>query len=302
MKKILVTGGSGFLGSHVADAFTATGYKVILFDNKKSKWIKPNQKFIEGDILDEKLINKIVKDMFAVFHFAGTADIDAANKNPLKSIKENILGTSILLEACSKKKVPRFVFASTIYVYSEHGGFYRSTKQSCELLIENYYKLKKQNFTILRFGSLYGRRANSFNGIHNIIYQALTKGKIERPGSGEDIRDYIHFSDAAKACVAILNNEFKNKYIMLKGSQTIKIKDLMKMIQEILHKKIPIKYSTKSYKDHYEITPYSFRPRVAKKFIQETQMDLGEGILDTIYDIYKDIYGKEYNQQVDHKY
>ena len=198
-KEILITGGSGFLGSHVADALTKAGYKVLIFDRKKSPWLKESQDMIVGDILDEKLINNAVKNKFAVFHFAGIADIQKANENPLNSVKHNILGTTGLLEACAKRKVSRFIFASSIYVYSEQGGFYRSTKQSCELLIENYQKLKDLNYTILRFGSLYGRRSNKFNWMHNIIHQALTEGKMERLGDGEEIRDYIHVSDAAQA-------------------------------------------------------------------------------------------------------
>ena len=293
-KKILITGGAGFLGSHVADAFSKAGYKVIIFDKKESSWIRKDQKFIKGDILDEKLVNKSLKGIYGVLHFAGASDIDDSNKRPLETIKYNILGTSNILEACVKSKVSRFIFASSIYVYSDHGGFYRSTKQSSELLIENYHKLKKQNFTILRFGSLYGRRANKFNWINNIIYQALKKNKMERHGSGDEIRDYIHVFDAAKACVSILDKKFQNKYVILKGTQTIKIKDLMKMINEIIDKKIQIKYLPKKDEEHYEITPYSFRPRTAIRYTENTQMDLGEGILDTVYEVYKNIYGKNF--------
>ncbi len=295
-KKILITGGSGFLGSHVADAFSDSGYLVTIFDKKESSWRRKNQKFIKGDILDEKKVGEVIKNFDAVLHFAGASDIDEANKDPLNTIKSNIIGTSNILEACSKSKISRLIFASSIYVYSDHGGFYRSTKQACELLIENYYKEKKLNFTILRFGSLYGRRANRFNWINNIIYQALTKNKMERHGSGDEIRDYIHVFDAAKACVSILDEKFKNKYVMLKGSQTIKIKDLMKMIKEIINKNIKIKFLPQINEEHYEITPYSFRPRTALKYIADTQMDLGEGVLDTVYEVYKKIHGKEFKK------
>jgi len=288
-KKIIVTGGSGFLGSHVSDALTEAGYKVFIFDKKKSPWLKESQEMILGDILDEKLINDAVKNKYAVFHFAGISDLQEANDDPLNSVKYNILGTTGLLEACAREKVSRFVFASSVYVYSEHGGFYRTTKQSCELLIENYQKLKGLDYTILRFGSLYGRRANQFNWIHNIIHQALTEGKMERKGDGEEIRDYIHVSDAAKCCVAVLDDEYKNNYIMLTGSQTIKVKDLLKMIAEMMDDQVKVSFLKERIKEHYEITPYSFRPRIAKKMTQPTHIDLGQGILDTIYDIYKEI-------------
>ena len=82
---------------------------------------------------------------------------------------------------------------------------------------------------------------------------------------------------------------------MLKGTQTIKIKDLLKMIKEIINKKIQIKFLPQRDEEHYEITPYSFRPKTALRYTQDTQMDLGEGILDTVYEVYKNIYGRDFN-------
>lgn len=289
-KNVLVTGGSGFLGSHVADALTEAGYMVTIFDREKSPYLKINQKMYVGDILNMNQVLDAVDGNSAVFHFAGLADIAETNLKPSEAIKYNILGTANFLESCVKANVSRFAFASTIYVYSEHGGFYRSTKQACELLIENYNKLFGLCYTTIRFGSLYGRRANKFNWIHKVIYQALTDGIMDRQGNGEEIRDYIHALDAAKSCVSILDDKYKNKYILLTGSQTIKVKDLMKMISEMLDNKIKIRFNKGKLDEHYEITPYSFRPRIAKKINQDTQMDLGQGILDTIYDIYKEIY------------
>jgi UDP-glucose 4-epimerase len=294
-KEILVTGGSGFLGSHAADSLTDSGFKVFILDRNQSPWLKESQEMIVGDILDDKLINEAVKNKYAVFHFAGIADIQESNEDPLNTVEYNILGTTKLLNACAKEKVSRFIFASSIYVYSNVGGFYRATKQACELLIENYQKLQGLDYTILRFGSLYGRRANKFNWIHNVIYQALTEGKMDRMGDGEELRDYIHVSDAANSCVDILTNQFKNNYVILTGAQTIKINDLLKMISEMMDNKIEINYLKERIEQHYVITPYSFRPRVAKKMISRTHVDLGQGILDTIYDVYKEIKNNEDN-------
>lgn len=289
MKKILITGGSGFLGSHVADAFSKSGYKVTILDKNKSPWIQSNQNFILGNILDEKAIFNAIKDKDAVYHFAGSADIDKANEESIETIKHNIIGTANLLEACVKHKIKRFVFASSIYVYSEHGGFYRSTKQACELIIENYCKLKHQKFTTLRFGSLYGKRGNYFNFIYQAIYSAIKEGKIDRIGDGEEIRDYIHVDDAAKACVSILDKKFENKYIILTGSQSIKVKDLLNLIQELIGKKIKINFLHSNSDAHYKITPYSFQPRVAEKFKENEQIDLKNGILDTINYVKKEL-------------
>jgi len=294
-KEILVTGGSGFLGSHVADELSNLGHKVFILDHNISPWLKESQEMIVGDILDEKLINQAVKNKNAVFHFAGIADILESNENPLDTVESNIFGTTKLLNACAKEKVSHFIFASSVYVYSDMGGFYRATKQACELIIENYQKIKGLDYTILRFGSLYGRRANKFNWINNIIYQALTEGKMDRMGDGEELRDYIHVSDAAKSCVEILNDQFKNNYVMLTGNQTIKINDLLKMISEMMDNKVEINFLKERIAQHYEITPYSFRPRIAKKLILPTYIDLGQGILNTIYDVYAEINNNENN-------
>ena len=249
--------------------------------------MKDSQHMIVGDILEIDQVCSAVKDVDIVYHFAGIAGILEANANPLKTVHCNVIGTTNVLEACVKAKITRIIFASTVYVYSDHGGFYRSTKQAAELLIENYHKYFDLDFTILRFGSLYGRRGNEFNFIHNIITQALVEGKMVRSGNGDEIREYIHVEDAAKACVDILNKDFKNEYVILTGSQSIKVKDLLKMIGEMFNNQVAIEFNDHKEQDHYEITPFTFRPRIAKKYYPTTQIDLGQGILDTIYDIYK---------------
>ena len=286
-RKVVVFGGSGFLGSHVADTLTENGFDVTIFDLKESKYLKNDQQMVTGDILDLSKVQEVINGTDIVFHFAGIADIKEANEQPIDAIRYNILGTTKILDECVKAKVSRFIFASTVYVYSEHGGFYRSTKQACELLIENYQNTYGLDFTILRFGSLYGRRANEFNWIHEIIKQALTEGKMERKGNGEELRDYIHVKDASQACVDLLDNEFRNQYLIISGAQTIKVKELLKMIREMMDNKVDIEYLKEHMAGHYEVTPYTFRPRMANKYTSRTNVDLGQGILDTIYDIYK---------------
>ena len=293
-KKVVVFGGSGFLGSHVADALTKKGYDVTIFDMHESKFVNEKQKMIVGDILVTQQVNKAIKGSQYVYHFAGVADIDEANKKPVETVTSNILGTTYILEACREYKVDRIVFASSIYVYSDLGSFYRCSKQSCELLIENYFKEYGLNYTILRYGSLYGRRANKFNFINNAITQALLEGKVDRKGDGSEIRDYIHAKDAAQASVEILKDDYNNSHIMISGTQTIRVKKLLMMINEIMGNQIQINYTKeKHYEGHYQLTPYSFRPRVAEKYLLKTNYDLGQGLLDTIYDIYKELYKKD---------
>ncbi len=287
--KAIVFGGSGFLGSHVADALDEAGYDVLIYDIKRSAYLRPTQKMILGDILDQEKVEAAVNGCDIVYNFAGIANVDEASVKPLDSVKYNILGNSIILEASRKAQIKRFIFSSTLYVYSKSGAFYRSTKQACELLIENYYEIYKIPYTILRYGSLYGPRSDERNFIYTIIKQALTEDKISRCGDGEEIREYIHVRDAAKGSVEILSEEFANEYVILTGNQQMKIKDLLFMIKEILGNNLNIEFLPVKQSTHYEITPYSFAPRIGKRLMSKTYLDLSEGMLEIIHDLYKQI-------------
>lgn len=286
--KVAVFGGSGFIGSHVAEALTEAGHKVTIYDINVSEYLSKGQTMVAGDIMDEKLVDKTVKGADIVYNFAGIADLDQASAKPLETVRCNILGNSIILEACRRHKVKRFVFASSLYVYSKAGSFYRSTKQACELIIENYHEVFGLEYTILRYGSLYGPRADKNNFIHKILRQAIRDKKIVRQGDGEEIREYIHAHDAARCSVEILSKEFANQHVIITGSQQMKVRDLLLMVKEMLGNKIDIEYVAPRFSHHYEITPYSFSPKMAKKMTSRTYLDLSQGILDCMQRIYKE--------------
>ena len=283
---VAVFGGSGFLGSYVADELSDRGYRVKIFDLVESPYLRNDQEMIVGDILDRNNVGRCISGCDYVYSFAGIAGITDARRNPVKTIETNVLGSTHIVDACIINKVKRFIFASTVYVYSDLAPFYRSSKQACELIIEDFNKAFGLDYTILRYGSLYGRRSNHFNYIYSIIKQAIEKGKIIRKGDGEEIRSYIHVQDAARCSVDILSEEYNNQHVMLTGNQSIKIKDLLNMIREIFQGEISVEYSPESEPGHYEITPYSFKPRIAKKIIASSYYDLGQGILDVIYEVY----------------
>ena len=284
-KRVLVTGSSGFLGSHIADTLTEKGYKVILFDCEPSKWKNSNQEEIIGDILNFDDVCSAIKDCDVVYHFAAQADIDSADKSPIQTLEPNILGTLNVLEAARINNIKRFIFSSTIYVYSELGSFYRVSKQSCEKIIEEYQKSYQLNYTILRYGSLYGPRANEFNFISNSIIQALQYKKIVRRGDGKEIREYIHVKDAARLSIKALEEKYKNKHLIITGNQQIKVRDLLIMIKEIFNGGIEIEFQNEENTHHYEITPYNYKSQVAMKISPDTYFDLGQGLMDQIYDI-----------------
>jgi UDP-glucose 4-epimerase len=292
--RLVVFGGAGFLGSHVADALSEAGHQVVVFDTKPSPYLRPDQEGIVGDILNADQAGAAVKGCDAVYNFAGIADIEEANARPLDTVRINVLGNCILLEAAVQEKIRRFVFASSLYVYSEAGAFYRSSKQACELLIDNYQQAYGLPYTILRYGSLYGDRADDRNWVYRVLKQAVKEGRIVRYGDGEEIREYIHVRDAARYSVTVLAAEYENQHVIISGHQTIKIKDLLTMIKEMMGSRLAIEY--RSVKDsrsaiesklHYEVTPYSFKPKIAHKLVGHDYLDLGQGLLSLLDEMYR---------------
>ncbi len=281
--KITVCGGSGFLGSHVADALTRAGHTVTVFDKTASPYLQPGQQMIQGDILDGAALAAAVRGADAVYHLAALADI--AENNPQAIAEANVIGTINLLEACRVAGVRRFIFASSVYVYSDKGSFYRCSKQAAELFIEEYRQRYGLRYTILRYGSLYGPRANRFNWIRHMLRQALTEGKIERAGDGEEIREYIHVHDAAASSVRILDPEFADQRLILTGGEGIKIRDLLLMVREMMGNRVEVRYLPGTDPTHYEITPYCFRPQPARKLVANPHVDLGQGLLECLYDL-----------------
>lgn len=296
--KIIVFGGAGFLGSHVADTLTSRGHDVTVFDLKKSAYLKKGQACIVGDIMDVDLVEKSMRGREVVYNFAGIADLDKAKLDPLSTIKNNIIGNAVLLDASRKHEIKRFIFASTLYVYSKAGSFYRGSKQACELLIENYNEVYNLDFTILRFGSLYGPRADETNWIYRILKQALTEKKIVRYGDGKELREYIHVYDAARLSADVLSEEYTNQHVIISGNQQIKIKDLLVMIKEILNNKIELEFRPVANVEHYEITPYNFNPKIAKKIQGNHYVDLGQGIFNLTAEIYKECFGPEEGAEI----
>lgn len=283
--KILVTGGSGFLGSHIADALSDQGHEVTIFDLKTSKYVKPNQKVITGDLLDRELLGSAVKGMDVIYHFGALADLDVAKHNPVATMEVNILGTVYLLEAAREHGVKRFVFASSIYVYSRTGSFYKVSKQACEQLLETYKSQYDLNYTILRFGTLYGTRSDKHNSIFRYLKEALETKKIDFKGSGDEVREYIHVTDAANISVEILKPEYENQAFILTGHHRMKLKEMLVMIKEILGGDVSIRMNTEENISHYAQTPYSYSPKVGKKIVSNTYCDLGQSLVEILEEI-----------------
>lgn len=279
---VLITGGSGFLGSHTADALSAAGYKVRIFDREESPYLSGDQEMVLGEITDADAVMKAAKGCDYIYHIAGIADLEEAKQNPIGTCQVNIMGTLNALEAAKANNVKRFVFSSTIYVYSCMGGFYRVSKQACENYIEEYQKTFGVPYTILRYGSLYGRRAGAENGINRIIQSAIDTGEIIYNGNPDSVREYIHVNDAAKLSVKILEEEYTNRHLMLTGQNRMRVVDLMQMISEMMPNKPKITFGDHTLEAHYVMTPYNYNPKLANKMTSNDHIELGQGLLDCI--------------------
>ena len=132
LSKIVVFGGSGFIGSHVADQLSLVGHDVVIYDVFESPYLRVDQSMIIGDLLDPVSVASAVKGAQAVFNFAAVADINEALRDPVATVKINILGNVNILEACRLEHVDRIVYASSVYVNSREGGFYGCSKKAAE--------------------------------------------------------------------------------------------------------------------------------------------------------------------------
>ena len=198
-------------------------------------------KFIKGNILSKELVAKAVKDKKYIFHLAGWSDLESSNDNMENVISQNVLGTINILNSCKKINIKKFIFSSSLYVFSRFGGFYKTSKQISEILIKDFCVHNKINYHILRFGSIYGPGAKKGNAIFDLVHQALKNKRINYWGDGNETRQYIHARDTAKICDYILSNKKLNNFITLSGQETIRIHDLLMIIKEIINNKLDIK-------------------------------------------------------------
>lgn len=284
--KILILGGSGFIGSHVADELSNFSHDVTIFDIKKSSYIKKNQKFIKGNICNNSSLQKKLKNFQIVINFAGLADLDEAYSNPLKTAENNIIGLINILNACKKHKIKKFIHASSIYANSKEGSFYSASKRCAEDFIEEFNKKYNLKYVILRFGSIYGTRADKNNGINTIIKNISKKNELRYSGSKKASRRYIHVKDASKVCVQILNKKYENTCINITGKKKITINKMFKKISKIFGIK-KIKYLNVKNSGHYDSKPTPYKLRESKNLFIKKERDFYKSFLELTKKNYK---------------
>ncbi len=280
-KEIIFFGGSGFVGSYFVRKLLYNKYKVNIYDLNKPNFKHKNLKYIKGNILDENKVFKTIKKNSYVFNFAGWSDLETASTQEQEVKKLNLDANNKILKICKKKNVKRFVYASTLYVFSKYGGIYKESKKKAEKLIE----ASKVPYTNLRFGSLYGIGSKPGNAIFDILQMAIKKKKITYWGRGDEVRQYIHARDAAKVCDQIFFEKFKNKSLLITGLEDIRMRDLLNTVKEMFDNKIEIEFDYNKRTDaHYKNTPFTIdgkdkeKPIIGEKLLFESYTDIGQGI------------------------
>lgn len=277
--RIVVFGGSGFLGSHVVDKLVSDGHEVTNFDCVLSRYQTSNFETVIGSILDLPSVNSILEGVDAIYHFAGIADIGTANSDPLKAMAVNTLGTLNLLEACKTNSVSKFIFASSLYVHSREGGIYRCSKMAAEELIYEYNQQHGLDYVVLHYGSLYGPRSGLENGLHRIVEEAMRTGRVRYSGHRDTLREYIFVEDAAESTVKMLDPFFSNSCITIAGSQSQRIADVLGIIAETIGITREVEFTEQYYAGHYVRTPYALRRPASRKYTPPLQTDFAHGIL-----------------------
>lgn len=258
--RVLVTGGAGFLGSHLVDKLMSSGYNVTVVDNLSSgslknikNWINNSRfKFVNEDLKKYGGWVEELKNIDIVFHYAANPEVKVSVTDPKIHFEENLKVTFNILEACRHFKVPFLVFPSTSTVYGDAKtiptpedyyplkpiSIYGATKLSCEILVETYTKLYSLKSLILRYANIIGPRMG-----HGVIVDFIRKlksnpEKLEILGDGLQKKSYLHIDDAVEATLKalnhILNSEKPVEVFNIGSEDWISVKEIADMVVKAL--------------------------------------------------------------------
>jgi UDP-glucuronate 4-epimerase len=261
--KILVTGGAGFIGSHLIDKLLSEGHEVINIDNfdpfyshdvKRNNIANhfkyKNYAFFEADIRDQEKLRLIIDESVdTIIHLAAKAGVRPSLVNPVEYQEVNVTGTQYLLEVAREKGIKKFIFASSSSVYGKNKNVpwsendfvlkpispYASTKVSGELLGHVYSHLYDINFIALRFFTVFGPRQRPDLAIHKFFNLVLNGKTISLYGDGSSRRDYTYIEDIIDGIMSSLTySNSKYEIINLGNNKTTKLLELVRLIEKVL--------------------------------------------------------------------
>jgi UDP-glucose 4-epimerase len=249
MSRVLVTGGAGFIGSHVVDALRAAGHEPVIFDLRPSPYHAAGQvRWVRGNILAPEALQRAMAGCDAVFHLAAAADVDDVAADPASAEQLNARGTLNVLEAARAAGVERVLYASTIWVYSEieHGPVdegtrfpppehvYSATKLAGELYCRAYQAMYGLPCTILRFGIPYGPRARPAGVVATFVGRALAGESLTIQGGGEQHRRFVYVEDLAEGAVRALAPHAAGRTYNLVGDADVSVLELAETIRDVV--------------------------------------------------------------------
>jgi UDP-glucose 4-epimerase len=247
--RVLVTGGAGFIGSHVVDKLRDHGHVPVIYDLRPSPWPEhADVELIIGQVTDSAALAEALKDCDAVAHLAAVADVNDVHAQPADAEQVNARGTAAVLEAARLAEVPRVVYASTIWVYSDTedqtvsettllpppAHLYTATKLAGELYCKSYQELYGINYTILRFGIPYGPRAREAAVVPAFVNKAFAGEPLTLSGDGLQSRRFVYVEDLAEGVVAGLGDIAENRVYNLSSDEDVTIKQIAELVQEIV--------------------------------------------------------------------
>ena len=266
-KKVLVTGGAGFIGSNLVQYLVANNYEVTVVDNlltghlSNLESIYNNFNFIKGDIRDFELIDQLMKDIDTVFHLAASVGNKRSIDFPLEDAQINVIGTLNVLEAARKHNVRKIVASSSAGIFGELKTIpinenhpidpdtpYGSTKLCQEKLCLSYSKLYNLEAVCLRYFNVYGQNQR-FDAYGNVIpifvYNIIHDIPIKIFGDGEQTRDFVHVNDVVMANVnASLTHKISGAFNIASG-ESISINELVSILSSFVDKKVSVSYLNK---------------------------------------------------------
>ena len=245
--KVLVTGGSGFIGSHVVDKLKDKGVEVRVYDLVMPTF-RDDIEYYQGSLLDRSTLGMAMEGIDIVFHLGAIADVKEVYEDPIYSESINTRGTINVLEASKNGGVLKLVYGSTTWVYSDTdkefvdestplhapSHLYTATKIASEYYCQTYFKLYGLKTTILRYGIPYGPRARGRAVIPVFVRKALNNEPLTIAGDGSQFRNFVYVEDLAEGNVLGACKIADNKIYNLEGDVKISIKDIAETIKKIL--------------------------------------------------------------------